>query len=180
MSLHSRMPEPIPEETARVAHAAFPQGTVCMRVRDALGAVYRDDDFTDLYPADGHSAEHPWRLALVTVLQFVEHLTDRQATEAVRARIDWKYALSLELPDPGFDFTVLSQFRTRRLTGGGERRLWDRLLEILKDQGLLKARGRQPSAGGQANRFAVRSRGALQPETANDVGRLQGTTDRDV
>jgi transposase len=143
MSLHPQGLEPIPEETARVAQAAFPHGTLCMRVRDALGTVYRADDFADLYPSDGHPAEHPWRLALVTVLLFVENLTDRQATEAVRARIDWKYALSLELTDPGFDFTVLSQFRTRLLTGGNERRLLDRLLEVLKEQRLLKARGRQ-------------------------------------
>ncbi len=143
MSLHPHAPEPIPAETARVAHAAFPQGTMSMRVRDALGTVYRDDDFTDLYPADGHPAEHPWRLALVTVLQFVENLTDRQAAEAVRARIDWKYALSLELTDPGFDFTVLSQFRTRLLAGAGEARLLERLLDTLKRQGLLQAGGRQ-------------------------------------
>jgi transposase len=143
MSLHPHAPEPIPVETARVAHAAFPHGTLCMRVRDALGTVYRDEDFTDLYPVDGHPAEHPWRLALVTVLQFVGNLTDRQAAEAVRARIDWKYALSLELTDPGFDFTVLSQFRTRLLAGGGEARLLNHLLDTLKSQGLLKARGRQ-------------------------------------
>lgn len=143
MSLHLQTPEPIPEDTARVAQAAFPHGTLCMRVRDTLGALYTDADFADLYPVDGHPAEHPWRLALVTVLQFVENLTDRQAADAVRARIDWKYALSLELTDPGFDFTVLSQFRTRLLTGEGEQRLLDRLLEALKHQGLLKGRGRQ-------------------------------------
>jgi transposase len=85
--------------SSRVAQAAFPQGTLCMHVRDALGTLYIDADFADLYPVDGHPAEHPWRLALVTVLQFVENLTDRQAAEAVRARIDWKYALSLELTD---------------------------------------------------------------------------------
>jgi transposase len=143
MSLHPHAPEPIPEETARVTRAAFPHGTLCMRIRDALGTLYCDDDFTDLYPTDGHPAEHPWRLALVTVLQFVENLTDRQAAEAVRARIDWKYALSLELTDAGFDFTVLSQFRTRLLVGGGEARLLEHLIDRLKRQGLLKAGGRQ-------------------------------------
>jgi transposase len=143
VSLHPQTPEPIPEDTAHVAQAAFPRGTLCMRVRDALGTLYTDADFANLYPADGHPAEHPWRLALVTILQFAEHLTDRQAAEAVRARIDWKYALSLELTDPGFDFTVLSQFRTRLLAREGEQRLLDRLLAVLKRQGLLKGRGRQ-------------------------------------
>jgi transposase len=185
MSLHPQTPEPIPEETKRVAHAAFPHGTLCMRVRDALGTRYTDADCAELSPVDGHPAEHPWRLALVTVLQFVENLTDRQAAEAVRARLDWKYALSLELTDPGFDFTVLSQFRTRLLAGGGEQRLLDRLLEVLKRQGLLKGRGRQRTDSphvlaavreldglervGETLRQALSHAGADRPRVAADL-----------
>ncbi len=71
----------------------------------------------------------PWRLALVTIMQFAEGLSDRQAADAVRARIDCKYALSLELDDPGFDASVLSEFRTRLLEGGSERLLFDHLLD---------------------------------------------------
>ena len=102
----------IPDETARVARAACPSGTLCAHVRDALGTLYTDADFVDLFPTWGQPAEAPWRLALVTVLQFVEGLPDRQAADAVRSRLDWKYALNLELGDPGFDHTVLSEFRT--------------------------------------------------------------------
>ncbi len=83
----------IPEETARVARAACPKGTLAMRLRDALGELYEDEQFAALYPVEGQPAYAPWRLAVVTVLQDVENLTDRQAANAVRERIDWKYAL---------------------------------------------------------------------------------------
>jgi len=80
---------------------------------------------------------------LVTILQFTEDLTDRQAADAVRSRIDWKYALSLELGDEGFDFSVLSEFRQRLLASGSSQLLLDTLLDHLKARGVLKARGRQ-------------------------------------
>ncbi|HVE91147.1 MAG TPA: IS1182 family transposase [Actinomycetota bacterium] len=143
MSLHAREPDPIPEETARVARAAFPGGNLYVRMREAFDTIYSDEDFADLFPTRGQPAEAPWRLALVTIFQFAEHLSDRAAADAVRGRIDWKYALSLEVTDPGFDHTVLSEFRTRLLLGGAERRLLDLLVACARDRGLLKARGRQ-------------------------------------
>src|SRR5438477_7411116 len=109
MSLKSLPIPSVPEEMARVAHAVFPRGNVFMQVRDALGTIYTDEAFADLFPTHGQPAEAPWRLALVTVFQFMEGLTDRQAAEAVRDRLAWKYALSLELTDAGFDHTVLSE-----------------------------------------------------------------------
>lgn len=75
----------------------------------------QDEDFHDLFPVRGQPAEAPWRLALVTLMQYAEGLTDRQAADAVRTRIDWKYVLSLELTDTGFDFSILSEFRSRLL-----------------------------------------------------------------
>lgn len=143
MSLHPHAPEPIPEETARIARAAFPTGTAYTRMRDHLEAIYRDEDFAHLFPVRGQPAEAPWRLALITIFQFAEDLSDRQAADAVRARIDWKYALSLDLADPGFDHTVLSEFRSRLVAGGAERLLFDVLLQRFRDLALLKARGKQ-------------------------------------
>ena len=143
MSLH---PEPIgevPAETARVARAAFPKGTVVTRLRDEFNALFKDEDFQKLYPARGQPGLAPWRLALVTVFQFLEHLSDRQAADAVRARIDWKYALGLELTDPGFHFSVLTEFRARLVAGGSEHLLLDGMLERFKSRGLVKARGKQ-------------------------------------
>ena len=98
MCLHPRPVDPVPEETARVARAAFPKGTPYMAMRDALGAIFEDEDFAALFPSRGQPAMAPWRLALATVMQFAEGLSDRQAADAVRARIDWKYALSLPSP----------------------------------------------------------------------------------
>src|SRR5438270_9044896 len=114
-----------------------------MRLRDELGTVYDDRMFTSLYPVRGQPAHSPWRLALVTVLQFAEGLSDRQAADAVRGRIDWKYALGLELADPGFDFSVLCEFRARLVAGRLEQALLDAMLARLRERGLLKARGRQ-------------------------------------
>src|SRR5438876_1372415 len=143
MSLHPHVIAPVPDETARIAHAAFPKGHPYLTFRDALGTIFQDEDFATLFPAWGQPGLPPWRLALVTIMQFRENLADRQAAEAVRARIDWKYLLSLELTDPGFDFSVLSEFRDRLLVGSAEELLLDKLLERCRALGWLKARGQQ-------------------------------------
>ena len=89
-SLHAQSLEPIPDLTSRIAHASFPQGTLAMDLRDALGPIYEDANFAHLFPKRGRAAEAPWRLALVTILQTLENLSDRQAAEMVRGRVDWK------------------------------------------------------------------------------------------
>lgn len=132
----------IPAETVRVARAAFPKGSLAIRVRDELGPLFRDEEFTDLFPVRGRPAWSPGGLALVSVLQFVEGLTDRQAAEAVRARIDLKYALGLELDDPGFDFSVLLEFRERLAGADGGRRVLDGILAAAREKRLLKCTGR--------------------------------------
>jgi transposase len=144
MLLHPQHPVlPVPEQTAHIARAAFARGSPYLTLRDKLGTIFADPDFADLYPEQGQPGYPPWRLALVTLMQFREGLSDRQAVEAVRARIDWKYLLGLELSDPGFDFSVLSEFRGRLLAGGAAERLLERVLEACRELGLLKARGRQ-------------------------------------
>src|SRR5918999_4832579 len=143
MSLNPCPIDPVPPETARVARAAFPKGNRYMTMRDELGVIYPNDLFADLYPQVGHYGEPPWRLALITLMQFSENLTDRQAADAVRGRIDWKYALGLELTDAGFDFSALSEFRSRLLAGVAEERLLTQLLAHFVERGLLKARGKQ-------------------------------------
>jgi transposase len=135
----------VPEATARVARAAFRKGNPLLELRDELGAVFADTDFADLFPKRGQPGLAPWRLALVTLLQFREDLSDRRAAEAVRARIDWKYLLGLELDNPGFDASVLCEFRARLVEGAAEERLLDRLLARCRELGLVKARGRQRS-----------------------------------
>jgi len=143
VSLKPAVIQPVPEETARVAKAAFRKGNPLLSLRDELGTIFADADFADLFPRPGQPGLPPWRLALVTILQFRENLPDRRAAEAVRARIDWKYLLGLELADPGFDHSVLCEFRSRLLAGSAEERLLHELLEACQARGLLKARGRQ-------------------------------------
>ena len=131
MSLHPQPIPPVPKNTARVARAAFPKGNIYLQIRDTLGSIYVDEHFVDLFSVKGKPAQSPWRLALICVMQYMENLLDRQAADAVRRRIDWKYALSLPLEDSGFDFSALSEFRKRLIEGGSEELLLNRILEQL-------------------------------------------------
>jgi len=143
MSLLPSVIGPVPEETARIARAAFPKGNLYLKLRDELGTLFEDRDFASLFARRGHPSYTPWRLALITVLQFLENLSDRQASEAVRSRIDWKYLLGLELSDSGFDYSVLSGFRDRLVSNRQQELLLDRVLELLREKKLLKERTRQ-------------------------------------
>jgi len=143
MSLKPQGLEPIPEATSRLAHKSSPKGTAIMRLRDALGPIYQDESFAQLFPRRGRPAEAPWRLALVTVFQAMENLTDRQAAQMVALRMDWKYALSLAPDDEGFDYSVLSQFRQRLIEQGAQDLVLEPLLAVCREQGWLKAGGKQ-------------------------------------
>ena len=143
MSLKPSVIEPIPLETVRVAKAAFPKGNLYISIRNELGTLFEDADFSTVYPRRGQPAYAPWRLALITIMQFLENLSDRQTADAVRSRIDWKYALSLELTDSGFDYSVLSGFRERLTSNEKQTLLFDRMLELFREKKLLKAKGKQ-------------------------------------
>lgn len=145
MTLHARDWFPVPAETARVAHQVYPKGdNVWITVRDHLGFWYRDSDFADLFVADrGRSPESPARLNMILIAQFAEGLTDRQAAEAVRSRIDLKYLLGLELVDQGFDYSILSDYRARLIAGGKEAQLLNDMLVRFQEMGLVKERGKQ-------------------------------------
>jgi len=143
MSLNAPLAYVIPEATATLARKVFPKGNLYMTMRDELGPIYHNHDYADLFPRRGQPALAPAQILLVLVMQFVEGLSDEQAADAVRSRIDWKYALALELDDPGFDASVLSEFRDRLLTPQAEQRLLEHMLTLLRARGLLKARGRQ-------------------------------------
>ncbi|MGP4091102.1 transposase [Streptomyces sp. KR55] len=106
MSLRPRSGEQVPSLTAQIARASNPGGTTAMWVRDRLDGLWRDEDFADWYPRDGRPGHSPAQLATVCVLQFVLGLSDRQGAEAVRCRIDFKYAMAMELDDPGFHHSV--------------------------------------------------------------------------
>ncbi|ESA37118.1 transposase [Leptolyngbya sp. Heron Island J] len=164
----------VPAETARIAHQVFPKGNRYLKLRDELGSIYSDHDFAALFPTHGQPAQCPWRLALVSVMQFAEDLSDRQAAEAVRNRIDWKYALGLELTDPGFNFSVLSEFRTRLLTGNQEEQILNILLARLQERGWLKAGGKQrtdstPILAAIRNLNRLESVGETLRATLNDL-----------
>jgi len=144
MCLHAEAENAIPEETVRAAKSAFRKGNVYIRLRDRLDGIYHDADFAGLYPSErGRPAEAPSRLALCLIIQYMEGLSDRQMADAVRARIDLKYLLGLEMGDAGFDHTVLGDFATRLIEGGAAAALLDKFLEVVQHEKLLKARGRQ-------------------------------------
>ncbi|BFO18320.1 hypothetical protein SHKM778_47080 [Streptomyces sp. KM77-8] len=123
-----------------MARAGNPRGTAAMWVRDRLDGLFTDADFADWYPANGRRGLAPARLAHVSVLQYAENLTDRQAADTVRCRLDWKYCLGLD--DPGFDFTVLSEFRDRVAEDDCAERLLALIVNRLAEAGLVSRRGR--------------------------------------
>lgn len=143
MSLKPQPFDAVPALTAQVVRAAFPKGNPYVKLRDELGTLYQDTDFAELFPNNGQPALAPWRLGLITIMQFAEGLSDRQAADSVRSRLDWKYLLALELDDSGFDFSVLSEFRSRLIEGGAEQLLFETMLDSFKARDLLKARGNQ-------------------------------------
>jgi transposase len=143
MSLSPSVIEPVPDQTVLVARAAFPKGNLYLSMRDELGTLFDDCDFAELFSRLGYPAVTPWRLALITIMQFLENLSDRQAAEAVRSHIDWKYLLGLELTDSGFDHSVLSGFRARLVEGEKQTLLLERLLDRFREKKLLKVRGNQ-------------------------------------
>jgi transposase len=140
MSLHPEPLCPIPAETARVARTAFPKGHPYLRIRDVFGALFDDPQFVTLFATRGRPAEAPWRLAVVSLLQFAENLSDQQAADAVRDRVLWKYLLALPLTDTGFDASVLCEFRARLIAGSAELLLFETLLTRCREQKLLRAR----------------------------------------
>jgi transposase len=141
------VPWPEPDPLVAAAIAAKYRGKrprpLAVLIRDRLGQWLRDEDFAAAFGTRGRPGWSPSRLALVTVLQRAENLTDRQAAEAVRTRIDWQYLLGLPVDDPGFDHTVLAEFRGRVAGAGLEQVALDALLARLVSEGLVKAGGKQ-------------------------------------
>ena len=184
MSLKLSLIKPVPELTARIAHAAFPNGNPYLTLRDELGTLYDDKDFAALFPRRGQPGLAPWRLALVTVLQFRENLADRQAAEAVRARIDWKYLLGLELSDPGFDFSVLSEFRGRLIGGQQEALLREELgmQTYFADPYCAWQRGTNESTNGLIRRYFPKRTDFqfVSQQQVNDVVARLNSTPRKV
>lgn len=143
MSMKPTIVYVVPEETERVAKAAFRKGNIYMKIYEELGNIYNDEQFKELYSAEGQPGLSPMRVILVIIMQFIEGLSDRQAAEAVRSRIDWKYLLAMKLTDEGFDYSVLSEFRSRLLSSKAETLLLDTLLKQVSELGLLKGKKTQ-------------------------------------
>ncbi len=146
MSMHPA-PWPEPDPQIAVAIAAKYRGKrprpLAVQIRDRLGQWLDDEDFAAAFGVRGKPGWSPSRLAMVTVLQRAEDLTDRQAAEMVRTRIDWQYLLGLPFDDPGFDHTVLPEFRGKVADAGLEQAVLDALLDRLAADGLVKAGGKQ-------------------------------------
>jgi transposase len=158
MSIRLRLGVEVPELTARVARASNPAGTTAMWVRDRLDGLWADEDFASWYPRDGRPGISPAQLATVSVLQFLLDLFDRDAAEAVRCRIDFKYALGLDLDDPGFHHSVLGDFRDRLLADGRA----DRLLDLALARGEGGRAGPRPRH--RAHRLHPRPGGGARPD----------------
>lgn len=143
MIAQTSLPLTVPEETANLAKRVFRKGNRYVTLRDEIGLIFTESDFQDLYAEQGTPGVSAVQLALVTLVQYIEDLSDREAADAVRSRIDLKYLLGLALADEGFDYSVLSEFRQRLVAGEAQSRLLDKLLTLCQRQGWLKAGGKQ-------------------------------------
>jgi transposase len=143
MCLKAQAPWPMPTETAAVGEVLLKEDSPYRLTGDKLFEHLCDTDFADLYSSEGKPGISPVILAFVSVFQFMEKLPDRQAAEALRMRIDWKYALHLPLTYTGFDYSVLSEFRDRLLAHEAEGRVFDHLVREFRAWGLITERGRQ-------------------------------------
>ena len=133
----------MPKETDEVGGKILGPDSVYKLVGDELFSQFPEEDFADLYSEEGKPAISPVLLSFVTIFQYLEKYPDRQAAEAMRMRIDWKYALHLPLSYEGFDFSVLCEFRDRLLKHKAEGRIFERLVEVFHSKGLIKERGKQ-------------------------------------
>lgn len=145
MCLKTQSPWPMPEETGRIGKGLLGENDPYRLIGDQLFEKWKEEEFADLYSREGRPGYSPVILAFVSIFQFMERLADRQAAQALRMRLDWKYALHLPLEDAGFDFSVLSEFRDRLIEGKAEARVFEKLVEEIRGMGLIKERGKQRS-----------------------------------
>jgi transposase len=145
MCLKAQSPWPMPKETGQIGKNLMEENDPYRLIGDQLFGKWREEEFADLYSSEGKPGYSPVILAFVSVFQFMERLADRQAAQALRMRLDWKYALHLPLEDGGFDFSVLSEFRDRLIEGQAEKRVFEKLVEEIRGMGLIKERGKQRS-----------------------------------
>lgn len=143
--LKPKLLPPIPDETKRLGEALYAPENIYRQIGDVFADAIRDEQFAEMYSTLGQPALSPAVLSLVSILQFLEHLSDRQTIVMLRSRIDWKYALHLDLDFAGFDSSVLCEFRQRLGTQGAQRLIFESLLAKLKAEGLLKGRHLQRS-----------------------------------
>jgi len=143
MCLKPQAPRAMPIEMLPLGIALLAPDNPYRLVGERLYEEYREADFADLYPVEGQPALSPVDLAFVTVFQDMEDLSDRQAAEAMRVRLDWKFALHHPVDYVGFNFSVLSEYRARLVTHKAEARVFDAVVEQLKELGMIKVRGRQ-------------------------------------
>ena len=145
MCLKTQSPWKMPEETGRIGKLLLRENDPYRLIGDQLFEKWKEEEFADLYSSEGKPGYSPVILAFVSVFQFMERLADRQAAQALRMRLDWKYALHLPLEDAGFDFSVLSEFRDRLIEGQAETRVFEKLVGEIRGMGLIKERGKQRS-----------------------------------
>lgn len=145
MCLKTQSPWPMPEETGRIGKMLLEEKDPYRMIGNQLFEKWQEEEFADLYSREGKPGYSPVILAFVSVFQFMERLADRQAAQALRMRLDWKYALHLPLEDAGFDFSVLSEFRDRVIEGKAEQRVFEKLVQEIRAMGLIKEHGKQRS-----------------------------------
>ncbi len=143
MSLQSTFPSGIPEQTREIGEVILDPDDVCYFLGNHIEEFLSEADFAEMYSSIGRGGVHPLILSMVTVLQYLEKLPDRRASQQVVKRLDWKYALHQSLIWTGFHYSDLCNFRKRLLENNASSLVFDKLIEHLRAKGWLKSGGKQ-------------------------------------
>jgi IS5 family transposase len=131
-------------DAAALCRQLVPAGSVEAFLSDHRRELFPDEMFADLFPSGrGRPSIPAGVVATVMVLQALEGLSDRDAARALRDRISWKVAAGLALDDPGFDYSVLTYWRTRLRRSDRPERIFEAVREVVAATGVVAGRTRR-------------------------------------
>ena len=131
-------------DAAALCRQLVPEGTVEAFLADHRHQLFPDDLFADLFPSGRGRPSIPGDVvASVMVLQALEGLSDREAERALRDRISWTVATGLPIDSTGFDYSVLTYWRTRLRRSERPERIFDAVREVVAATGVLAGKTRR-------------------------------------
>jgi Transposase domain (DUF772) len=169
---------PLPADSAHAAKSVFNIENLYVAIGDQLDSLCADLRWDDVNAFGDMPAQTSFILAMVTVFQFAENVPDSQAADAVRMRMDWKYALHLPMDYPGFPSSELGAFRQGLSGNKAGQRVFQQMLAHLAKLGLLRSRDKRQADVGHVL-AAVETLSRVEKVTEDFSLALEALADRD-